>query len=350
MTTDTLTATLAPYEAAQVREIATWKSMLPSRISQAVDVVASPLTWVVGHVVPRSAVTRIVASMETVAAQADIPGEVARIAGVAGVSDLGNRPLQECDRLACMFSARAERLALVEGTVFSLGGPFVHVPQQLIASLRSVTRIGHCYGYTLEQPQDRALVIDVLEIAMLPEPAERIQVVEALHAAMDAHADSLGNAEDALYHATRTIFAEEALDVVPVVGTAVSFLFDNQFMHAVDVAARRIFQERWLRDRGLVTSIPPAAVAARNSSIGEVGLAIGQCLYCIGAVAGFAATAPCRLAQHAVGRPGSPVAAGARHGSDRAVHDAQEFMDGLRSSFAEAEMDEFATAASAAGT
>lgn len=350
MTTDTLIATLAPHEAAQVREIATWKSMLPSRLSQAVDVVASPLTWVVGHVVPRSAVTRIVASMETVAAHADIPAEVARIAGVAGVSDLGNRSLQECDRLACMFSARAERLALVEGTIFSLGGPLVHVPQQLIASLRSVTRIGHCYGYTLEQPQDRALVIAILEIAMLPDPAERIQVVEALHAAMDAHADSLGNAQDVLYHATRTMFAEEALDVVPVVGTAVSFLFDNQFMHAVDVAARRIFQERWLRDRGLVTSIPPAAVAARSSSIGEVGLAIGQCLYCIGAVAGFATTAPCRLAQHAVGRPGSPVAAGARHGSDRAVHDAREFMDGLRNSFEEAETDEFATAGPAAGT
>jgi hypothetical protein len=344
MTTDADT-TPTPYEAAQIGEIAAWKSMLPSRISQAVDLLASPLTWVVGHVVPRSAVTRIVASMETVAAQADIPAEVARIAGVAGVPDLASRSLEECDRLACMFSARAERLALVEGTVFSLGGPFVHVPQQLIASLRSVTRIGHCYGYTLGRPQDRALVIDVLEIAMLPDPAERIAVVESLHAALDADGDSLGEAQDVLYHATRTMFAEEALDLVPVVGTAVSFLFDNQFMHAVDVTARRIFQERWLRDRGRVASIPPAAVASRSSSIGEVGLAIGQCLYCVGAVAGFTTTFPCRMVQHAVGRPGSPIAAGSRHGSDRAVRDAREFMDGLRSSYADVAQDMVTAAA-----
>lgn len=326
--------TPTPYEAAQIRKIAAWKSMLPSRLTQTVDLLASPLTWLVGHVVPRSVVTGIVTSMETVAAHADIPAEVARVAGVTSVAELAAAPLEECDRLANLFSARAERMALAEGTALSLGGPLVHVPQQLIAALRSVTRIGHCYGYALDQRQDRAIIIDVLEIGMLLDPAERIRVVEALHAAMNAHSEVLGDAQEMLYHATRSMFAEEALDMVPVVGTAASFLFDTQFMHAVDVAARRIFQERWLRDHGLVTSIPPLPAAGRSSSIGEIGLALGQTLYCLGAVVGFVSTAPCRAVQHAVGRTGSPLASGARHGSSRAVGDAREFLGGLRGAFA----------------
>ena len=56
------------------------------------------------------------------------------------------------------------------------------------------------------------------------------------------------------------MLAEEALDFIPVAGSAVSFLFDSTFMHSVDETARRIFQERWLRDNGRVEDIEPAAV------------------------------------------------------------------------------------------
>ncbi|NBW86996.1 MAG: hypothetical protein EBR23_09260 [Planctomycetia bacterium] len=349
MTTALTPAQLSAYEARQVEEIAAWKSMRPSHVAQVIDVLASPVIWVVGHVIPRAVVTRLVSKMESIAAQADIPAEVARAANAHGVSDLAAEPLEECDRLACLFSARAERFALAEATVASMGGPLVHIPQQLIAALRSITRIGHCYGYALNGPLDRALVIDVLETAMLQDPEDRIKVVESLHAAVDNHSDPLARSQDLLANATRTMLAEEAVDFVPVVGTAVSFLFDNQFIHSVDVTARRIFQERWLRDHGRVTAIPPAAVPARKSSYEEIGLALGQTMYSVGAVAGFLTGVPWRLIQRAVGTENA-VAKGARHGSNHAVHDAREFLGGIRSAHLDAGPDDTVAALPAPGT
>jgi len=321
-----------PYERSQIDAIARWKSTAPSRLAEAVDRLTAPLTWAVGHFVPRGVVTRLVSTMEAVAARSDSTRDVARSAGVADVRELAGVPLETCDRLAERFSAWAERFALVEATATAFGGPLFHVPAQLIAALRSVSRIGHCYGYPLAGPVDRATVIDIMEISMLQSVEDRRRTVAALHAAIDRKSDSLEGAGDVLARTSRNMIAEEALDLVPVVGTAVSFLFDSQFMHAVDDTARRIFQERWLRDRGIVAAIPPAATIARKSSLAEIGLALGQGLYCVGAVAGFAASAPARVLQHAVGGSG-PVGRGARHGSDRAVRDAREFLEGLKTSY-----------------
>jgi len=120
---------------------------------------------------------------------------------------------------------------------------------------------------------------------------------------------------------------------VPVVGTAAGFIFDNQFMHSVDETARRIFQERWLRDHGLVQHIAPAPFRTRASSYGELGRALGQGAYCLGAIAGFAVSFPCRFIQHMFGSSRNPIGMGAKHGSTRAVGDARDFLAGLRESF-----------------
>lgn len=320
------------YESGQVAAIARWKSTSPSLVAEAVDRLTAPLTWMVGHFVPRAVVTRLVSTMESVAIRSDSLREVTRSAGVADIAELTLAPMEICDRLAERFSAWAERFALVEATATGFGGPLFHVPTQLVAALRSVMRIGHCYGYRLDQKIDQAIVIDIMEISMLQTVEDRRDTVAALHAAIDRHVDALEGAGDLLTRTSRNMIAEEALDLVPVVGTAVSFLFDSQFMHAVDETARRIFQERWLRDRGVVSAIEPAPGTFRQSSLAEMGLALGQGLYCLGAVAGFAVSAPGRLLQHAVAGSG-PVGRGARHGTDRAVHDAREFLDGLKASY-----------------
>jgi len=323
------------YEAAQIRKIAAWKSSQPSRLARIVDSLTSPVTWAVGHVVPRRFVARLVASMEAIAARSDVQADVTRAAGVADVRSLADATLEECDRLARLFSARAERFAIVEGAAASLGGPLFHAPQQLVAALRSIARIGHCYGYPLTEPFEHGVVIDILEISMLQETTARIQMIELLHAAIDARQDSLADEGDYLARASRAMLAEEALDFIPVVGTAVSFLFDSQFMHSVDETARRVFQERWLRDRAVVATVAPAPTCVRESSYAEIGRALGQGLYCVGAVAGFGVSFPCRLVQHAFGSPRSVVGRGARHGSHAAVGDARQVLAGLRESFAD---------------
>lgn len=321
------------YEASQVAAIAQWKNTLPSRLASFIDTTTAPLTWVVGHFIPRSVVVKLVTTMEEIAAKSDSFTEVAAAAGVADIRELRQAPLAFCDQLALGFSARAERFAVVESTAFSLGGPLFHVPQQLIAALRSIARIGHCYGYTLDDHVDHAIVIDILEVSMLQDPAERQDVVARLHTAIDRHVGGIEGEAELVARTSRNMIAEEALDLIPVVGQAVSFLFDSTFMHSVDETARRIFQERWLRDHRRVEAIEPAAEAVRRSSFGEFGLAIGQLVYTSGAVVGFLSTLPVAVVRTVVGRRPNPVARGARAGADRAVNDAREFLAGVRTSF-----------------
>jgi len=323
------------YEAAQIHEIAVWKSSQPSRLAKILDSLTTPVAWAVGHVVPRRFVARLVASMEAVAARSDVRADVAKAAGVADVRSLASATLEECDQLARLFTARSERFAVVEGAAAAAGGPLFHVPQQLVAALRSIARVGHCYGYPLTEAYEHGVVIDILEISMLQDTTARIKMIESLHVAIDTHQDSLADDGDYLARASQALLAEEALDVIPLVGSAASFLFDSQFMYAVDETARRIFQERWLRDRDVVAAISPAPMRARASSYAEIGRALGQGLYCIGAVAGFGVSFPCRLVQHAFGSPRSVIGRGARHGSHAAVADAREFFAGLRESFGE---------------
>jgi hypothetical protein len=328
------------YEAAQIAAIATWKSAAPSRLAAAIDTATAPVTWMVGHFIPRRVVARLVTSMERVASKADSVGEVARAAGVADITELSTAPLSFCDRLAAGFSARAERFAVVESAAFSLGGPLFHVPQQLIAALRSIARIGHCYGYRLDSTADHAIVIDILEIAMLQNPAERQDVLRRLHYAIDTHADSIEGEQELIERTSRNMLAEEALDFIPVVGSAVSFLFDSTFMHSVDETARRIFQERWLRDNGRVEGIEPASGSVRKSSFGEFGLALGQLMYTSGAILGFTVTVPAAVVRSLVGRRPNPVASAARAGAERAVNDASEFLAGIRTAFDAAGFEE----------
>jgi hypothetical protein len=326
---------LSDYEAWQIRQIAEWKSTAPSRLSELVDLATSPLTWLVGHFIPKKVVAKLVTSMESVAEKADSQDEVMQAADVSDILDLKNASLQTCDQLALRFTARAERFALVESTAAGLGGPLFHIPQQLIAALRSIMRIGHCYGYPLTRPVDRLVVIDILEIAMVQQPPERQQVLRQLFEAAASRESSLEGETDLIARTSRNMIAEEAVDLVPVVGPAVSFLFDSTFMHSVDETARRVFQERWLRHNGLVTEIAAAPEVHRRSSLAEFGLAFGQLLYTSGAIVGFTVTFPGAFVQKLVGRRRSPVSLGCRHGTDRAVGDARHFLSGMQSSYEE---------------
>ena len=58
----------AAYEAGQIAAIARWKSTAPSRLGAVIDTATAPVTWLVGHFIPRNAVVRLVTSMEEIAA------------------------------------------------------------------------------------------------------------------------------------------------------------------------------------------------------------------------------------------------------------------------------------------
>ena len=84
--------------------------------------------------------------------------------------------MESATRLAATVSAPAERQAMIEGAVAGIGGVVtetLNVPVLLAATLRSIVRIGHCYGYPLDSEIDRVFVLGILELSTADDPARR---------------------------------------------------------------------------------------------------------------------------------------------------------------------------------
>lgn len=335
---------LTPYEADQVDQISSWLSERPSVIESVVSTVAAPIARVTSNfAVDLGTVT--VGRMARLAALNDGVAEIAQAAGVADVAELKNRPLQECDALALQVSYHNEREALLEGMAFTgleAVGPIVAVladivaeSVELVSALRAITRIGHCYGYRLNRPQDMPIIEAVLEVAMLPDPVRRADRVKALHDTLDRKAivitaEEARIANEAVGRVKGVGFVTQmAVDELVAEGPFAVF-FDYHFERQVDIAARRIFQERWLRDNGKVTSVPPAPAPHRRSSGREVYDAAGQTAFLGGGALGFVVCLPVALLGRLFRGADNTATRGLRDGSADAKRTVRRWTGGTR--------------------
>ena len=77
---------------------------------------------------------------------------------------------------------------------------------------------------------------------------------------------------------------------------------DYDFIRRVDITARRVFQERWLKDHGKLDEIHPAPMSQRRSSL-EGGIDVAAHLVYLGSFGvAFGVVFPLALIARGVGR------------------------------------------------
>jgi len=286
-------AKLTDYEAEQVEEIAAWKSEPPNPFAEMFKMVTIAGARVVEQAIPdavvREAIEKSYDAAELIAGQEDVK----RQAGVQDLGELRHRPLEECDRMATRVSVASQAMAIAGGTATGAGGvatTILDIPVLFVLSLRTILKIGHCYGYPLDRPKDRRFVLGVLLVAT----SSSLEV-------MQARLDQLREIEDwLLEEAQQDIIAEEAASLlfqievfedIPGLGAISGGLLNLAFIRRVIHATQRIFQERWLRDNGKVEEIAPAEVHGRVTKTGWAG-ALARAAYRSSYYVGFGATLP----------------------------------------------------------
>jgi EcsC protein family len=285
--------TLSPYEAEQVEQIARWKSTPPNALSELFKLITTSASNLVEKVIPEKlvvgAIEKAYNASELIAGQDDIR----RQAGVSQLGELRNKPLEECDRLAVRVGLAARTWATVEGAATGAGGvltTLIDIPLLFILSLRTILRVGHCYGYSLDHPHDRTFVLGILIAATsgsLATKRKRLdQLREIKHLLVEETQEEI-LADEAL----SILFQLEIFEEVPGVGLASGALLNLAFVRRVDITARRVFQERWLEDNGKVHIIKPAAVHDRHLVHGWRG-AFGRVVYSGFYSVGFGAGLP----------------------------------------------------------
>jgi hypothetical protein len=155
---------LTDYESEQVEQIAAWKSKPPNPIDEMAKKITGPVAHLVEKIVPeapvRAGIERAYEISQRLAGQDDIKQQ----AGVTDLAALRNKPLEECDQLAFRVSLFANGLALAEGLATGAGGfltTLIDGPLLFVLTLRTIIRIGHCYGYALDHRRDQAFVLGI---------------------------------------------------------------------------------------------------------------------------------------------------------------------------------------------
>ena len=201
--------------------------------------------------------------------------DIIRDGGVGRIPDLRDRhikSLEDCDRLANNVHNWAVGTATVEGGVagaVGIVGIAIDTPALITMGLRVIYKIGLCYGYEFNDESDKQFVLGILSVASANTMAEKnasllflkqmsVLVVKTAWKNM-AEKGAIGSAVIAIKNLAKqigiNITKRKAAQAIPVVGAGVGAAMNAKYLNDIAWAARRSFQERWLRDNGLLIDV-----------------------------------------------------------------------------------------------
>lgn len=174
-------------------------------------------------------------------------------------------------------------LAVVEGTAtgaFGILGAPVDVLAIITIAMRTIHKIGVCYGYECETEADRQFVLGILAASGANSIEEKIAALTTLRALevliakqtwksmAEKAAQSQLSKEAAIIGIKNlakqlgiNITKRRALAAIPAIGALIGGSINGWYIKDVGWAARRAFQERWLRDNGKLIDVNPGPSA-----------------------------------------------------------------------------------------
>jgi hypothetical protein len=241
-----------PYERRVIRQIADWKTQSPALPARLADRVGRPITWAVNRIIPGAVVRTAIRSADAASQWMSNPAWLKSAAGGATVHDLRTKSLLLSDRLSRRMGDVAQISALVNGAATGLGG-FLLAPLDVgalaLTAMNAIRRTGHCYGFVLDQPQDRHYVFAILVLAGAQSSTDRREQLVRLE---DFENWVFARTIESLTIDTLTSqFSRLACaEALPGVGAIFGSAFNIAYMRQVLSDSRRVFQDRWLRANG----------------------------------------------------------------------------------------------------
>lgn len=263
------------YEIEQYHQIENWKKDEPSVVSQAMDTILSPVTWLVNKVVPQAAIEGLLTSCDKVAELVTDTGDIIRDGKVNSIAELAHKDLKLSDNLADEVHNWAIGLAGVEGGATGAAGLLglaADIPALITMSLRVIHKIGLCYGFECNSESDKQLVLAIMSAAganTIEEKAVSVVLLQRMNVLVTKYTwkkiaeNGIQNkwGVEAAIIAIRTLAKQlginltkrKSLQAIPIFGAGVGAAMNVSFVNDVAWAARRTFQERWLLNNNRIT-------------------------------------------------------------------------------------------------
>ncbi len=192
------------------------------------------------------------------------------------ISDLRYKDLAISDKLADNVHNWAIGFAVVEGGgtgVFGLPGMIVDIPATITLALRTVHKIGLCYGYEADSEEDKQFILGILaasgantieeksfallylksiEQMLLKQTWKHIETVAARQAGKEASVMAIRKIAKQL---GINITKRKALAAIPFIGAVIGGSVNGWYLNEVSWAAKRAYQERWLVENQKIIDI-----------------------------------------------------------------------------------------------
>ena len=268
---------LTEYEKEQIKAIRAWKNEKPGVVGHAFGFVTAPVARLMQGVVPQFAVRKMLDAANWAAYGLADVSDILRDGEVEKISDLRQRDLPLCDKLADSVHDWSIGMAVAEGSVtgaVGLAGFAVDIPTLLTFALRTAHKVGLCYGYEATDGLDNHFAFGILSAAGANSVAEKIGALTTLHSietilrrrtwnAIVERAAGRQFSEEGVIIAVRdlakrigvNLTKRKLLQIVPFLGAGIGASANGLYMKDVGWAARRAFQERWLIDNKKIDAI-----------------------------------------------------------------------------------------------
>ncbi len=265
-----MTNKMNPYEKNEYTEIIKWENEPPSVVSQTINFVMKPVTWLVGKVIPHKAIQGALIASNYLAELATDSNDIKRDGEVNKIEDLRHKDLKLSDKLANEVHNWANLIASVEGAATGsagLTGLIIDVPSLITMSLRVIHKIGLCYGYECHTEEDKMFVYGIMSAAGANTVEEKTISVATLQTmkvciAKNTWKKITEKASTNKYGVEVAILTiknlakrlginitkRKALQAIPIIGSGVGAAMNLAFINDIAWAARRSYQRRWLED------------------------------------------------------------------------------------------------------
>ena len=270
------TINMTSYERGQLSEIQEFQNQKPSVVSEGLSLIGKPLELLTSILIPEQVVQAVLSGANATAEFLADEKDILRDGKVSKIEDLQKKSLELSDELANEVHNWAIALAVAEGGatgMWGAAGIAADIPAILTLALRTIHKIGLCYGYKADTVEDKEFVLSVMSLAGSNSMKEKNQVLlqlKMLEATLRKNALWVIERKAAKQMAKKTVGNEviikmirdvckqlginfskrKAMQVIPIVGAGVGAAMNGSFIRDIGYAARRQFQERWLVDNG----------------------------------------------------------------------------------------------------
>ena len=259
---------ISQYEENQFNEIIKWEQKVPRVVSMVLNTALKPVTMLVQAIVPSKAIKGALVASNWLAESITDSKDIIRDGGVGSIKELQHKDLELSDKLANEVHNWANGIATVEGGAIGLTGlpgMIADIPALITLSLRTIHKIGLCYGYECKSEADKRFVYGILSAAganTVEEKSISVATLQAINVTISKMtwkrmSEKAMSNKYGLEAAILTIKAlakqlginltkRKAAQAIPFVGAGVGAAMNLAFVNDVAWAARREFQKRWL--------------------------------------------------------------------------------------------------------